>query len=66
MNKQIGNLLLFVSFLFFCYSQSQEQIENKRPETTYDVFSEDPILPIKLFYSIKDIKKNTNDSTYID
>ena len=29
MNKQIGNLLVFVGFLFFGYSQSQEQIENK-------------------------------------
>lgn len=66
MNKQIGNLLVFVGFLFFGYSQSQEQIENKYSETTFDVFTEDPTLPIKLSYSIKDIKKNTNDSTYID
>ncbi len=60
MNKQIGYFFVFISFSFFGYSQSQEGIEIS------DVFMEQEILPIKLSYSIKDIKKNTNDSTYID
>ena len=30
MNKQIGNFLVLFGFLFFGYSQSQLQIENKQ------------------------------------
>ena len=66
MNKQIGNILVLVSILLFNSSFSQETIKNDTLETTNDVFSEADILPIKMSYSNKEIKKDSNDSTYID
>ena len=67
MNKQIGNILVFFVFIFFFnYSNSQEILKDDDSKKISRVFKEDKILPIKLSYSIKDIKKNTNDSTYIN
>ena len=65
MNKQIGYFLVFLSFLFFHYSFSQDE-GNIVSKNESDFFLEQEILPIKLSYSLKDVKKNTNDSTYID
>lgn len=66
MNKQIVNFLVYFGFLFFGFSQSQELVVRDSSKIIFDVFSEDYILPITLSFSIKDIKKETNDSTYID
>ncbi|MGM5470727.1 hypothetical protein ACS386_10675 [Flavobacteriaceae bacterium LMO-SS05] len=60
MNKQIGYFFVFMSLFLFEYAPSQERIEIS------DIFLNQDILPIKLSYSIKEIKKSTNDSTYID
>lgn len=66
MNKQIRYFIVFVCFLLFQYTQSQDFIKSDSLKNQSDVFLESDILPIKLSYSIKEIKKNTNDSTYID
>lgn len=66
MNKQIGYFFVIISFFFCNYSHSQEIIKSESSKTPSDVFLEQDILPLKLSYSIKDIKKETNDSTYID
>jgi hypothetical protein len=66
MNKQLGCFFVFISFSFFNFSQSQELIKSDSLEIQSDVFLESDILPIKLSYSIKEVKKETNDSTYID
>jgi len=65
MNKQIGFFFVFLSFFFFQYTFSQEE-ENIVAKKDSELFLKQEILPIKLSYSIKDVKKNTNDSTYID
>lgn len=66
MNKQIGYFIVLIGFLLIQYSQSQDLIKSDALENQLDVFLESDILPLKLSYSIKDIKKDTNDSTYID
>jgi len=66
MNKQIGYFIVLIGFLLIQYSHSQDLIKSDALENQLDVFLESDILPLKLSYSIKDIKKETNDSTYID
>lgn len=66
MNKQIGYYIALIGFLFFQFSHSQNLIKSDSLENQLDVFLESDILPIKLSYSIKEVKKETNDSTYID
>ena len=66
MNKQIGYFLVFASVLFFNYSGSQESVINDNFQTSADVFSEQHLFSIKMSYSQKDIRKKTDDSTYID
>lgn len=66
MNKQTRYLFIFVGIFFFNYSVSQESAQIDLSEKVEDVFSEEDILPIKMSYSIKDIRRETNDSTYID
>lgn len=63
MKKQIGYIIVFINFLSFNAAVSQEAI--KKPPEVSKVFFEQSVLPIKLSYSIKDIKKNTNDTTYV-
>lgn len=64
MNRQIGFFIIIL--IFFNYSFAQESLDNETLQTVLSVFSEDEPLPIKLSFEIKDIKKNTNDSTYIN
>lgn len=66
MNKQIGYIFVFVFTIFFNYSYSQETLKDETSEKIIPVFEEEEILTLRLRYSIKDIKKETNDSTYID
>lgn len=66
MNKQTRYLFIFAVIFFFSYSISQESDLVEASEKIEDVFSEEVILPIKMSYSNKDIRKETNDSTYID
>ncbi len=65
MKKQAKKLLLFPLILLFYSTHAQvEDAPDKIPDIS-ELFSSTEILPIKLNYSIRDIKKNTNDSTYI-
>lgn len=65
MKKQIGNLFVVLIFLIFNRSHSQEALQSDVSKISSGVFSEAKILPIKLSYSINELKKETNDSTYI-
>ena len=57
-------LLFLIPTLFFHISFSQDQNEEV-PESLTELFLEEEIMNISLSYSNKDIKKDTNDSTYI-
>lgn len=63
MNKQILIIrnLLIISFLpIFCFSQ------DKMPLELSELFLSDEVLSMKLSYSNRDLKKETNDSTFIN
>jgi hypothetical protein len=66
MNKQIGYFLVCIGIFFLNYSHAQEQEIADVSNSLSDIFFEQEIFPVKLTFSLKDIKKNTNDSTYID
>ncbi|MEN8123758.1 MAG: hypothetical protein ABFR32_01410 [Bacteroidota bacterium] len=63
MKKQI--IYVFLLFILYNYSFSQNIKDTAKTEQVTKLFSSQKILPIKLSYSIKEIKKETNDSTYI-
>ncbi len=56
-------IYLFVSVFFFTFNELYPQ--QNVGETTPLFLNQEPI-PIKLKMSIKDVKKNTNDSTYLE
>jgi hypothetical protein len=66
MKKQIFFLLLFV--YFFLANPIYCQIEEKptKEKSVSKLFKSQELLNIKLNYSNKEVKKNTNDSTYIN
>ncbi len=66
MKKQIFLLLLFIFFISVTISYSQNDEKTLKKNATSILFSDQEIFSIKLNYSVKDIKKNTNDSTYIN
>lgn len=66
MKKQIGQFYIIVILLFFNTAYSQQEINDENLKTVSGLFSNEEILPIKLSYSIKDLKRETNDSTYIE
>ena len=66
MKKQIGYLFIFIMALLFNNTYSQGNLKSDRSNITPGIFSENKILHIKLSYSINELKKETNDSTYID
>mgnify|MGYP007006689763 CR=1 FL=1 len=56
-----------ILFIMFFFTDVLAQATLKEPlSTVSNLFSETHSLPIKLSYSIKDLKKNTNDSTYFE
>jgi len=65
MKKQI--LWTFISFFFIFYnvSYSQNDKDTTIVKKVSVLFRSQEILPLKLSFSIKDMKKKTNDSTYI-
>ena len=66
MKKQIFFLLLFL--YFFLVNPIYCQIEEKptKEKSVSALFRSQELLSIKLNYSNKEVKKNTNDSTYIN
>lgn len=65
MKKQIAYFFVFIIALLFNNIFSQEIIKGDDSITNSGIFAEDKILHIKLSYSINELKKETNDSTYI-
>lgn len=65
MKKTIHLLLLIVCFILTKAIYSQSSAASSENEEVIKIFRSDEILPIKLIYSNKNIKKNTNDSTFI-
>ena len=65
MKKQIFYLFLLTYFLIINNSYTQDTKNSKNIEKVSKLFRSQEILPLKLSYSNKDIKRNTNDSTYI-
>ena len=66
MNKQIGKIIILTIFIFFHKAYSQQETNSDNLKIISGLFFEDEILPIKLSYSIKNLKRETNDSTYIE
>ncbi len=58
-------LFLFLSILFLD-SYAQEEKKTDQDQKVTPLFSSDKAVPIKLDFSIKEVKKQTNDSTYIE
>jgi hypothetical protein len=64
MDKHTFYVILFSALLFFNESNSQKDVE-ALPESLSELFLSDEIMQLSLRYSNKDIKKETNDSTFI-
>jgi len=65
-NKQaIAGLLIFY-FLGIAPVFAQKADKNKKLGKVSELFLTDNILPIKMSYAIKELRKNTNDSTYLN
>jgi len=63
--KQIFYLFLLTYFIIINNSYSQDTINSENIKKVTKLFRSQEILPIKLNYSNKDVKRNTNDSTFI-
>lgn len=66
MKKQILLTFIYLFFILSNYSFSQNDNQAVQSKPVSKLFASDKILPLKLSFSIKDIKKKTNDSTYIE
>ena len=65
MNKRLTYIVLILSFAFCALGHAQNTTDSIKTGKVTKLFIQESILPIKLSYSNKDIKKNTNDSTFI-
>lgn len=65
MNKQIICILLIILIGLPIKIIAQNSIQSDSSKTTDNLFSEEKPLKLKLSYSNKELKKETNDSTYI-
>ena len=65
MKKQIIYVFLLIFFNLYLNSYSQKEIKSDRSQQVTKLFKSQKTLPIKLSFSTKNIKKETNDSTYI-
>ncbi|WP_299162095.1 hypothetical protein [uncultured Eudoraea sp.] len=66
MNKQAIFLFLFIYLHFFGPVFSQELAKSEQDNQVTELFLKNDALPVKLSYSNKVLRKETNDSTYID
>jgi hypothetical protein len=64
-NKQTISLILFACMLGLYPAFAQEKEKEQKVEKVTALFRDQSILPIKLSYSNKEMKRNTNDSTYL-
>lgn len=65
MNKQIIYFLLIFFFSLPKISYTQNSDKSDSNQTSLGLFDEQSILPLKFKYSNKELKRETNDSTYI-
>ncbi len=65
MKKQYSYILLIICFLVYSDVFSQNTSNKKESNAQLGLFDNQNILPIKLKYSNKVLKNETNDSTYI-
>jgi hypothetical protein len=65
-NKQAIARLLIFYFLSTAFCFAQEAVKIKKLGKVSKLFLTDSILPIKMSYSFKELRKNTNDSTYLN
>ena len=65
MKKQVNYLLQIGLLLLFALSFSQDPAVSEKAVEAPDLFDSEEILPIKLSYSVREVKNKTNDSTYI-
>jgi hypothetical protein len=65
MNKQIICILLFLYFSTPPHIYAQDSNNSVNLKNISKLFRNQKTLPIKLLYSNKNLKRNTNDSTYI-
>ena len=65
-NKQAiaGLLIFYLLSTALCFAQEVDT--NKKLGKVSKLFLTDSILPIKMSYSFKELRKNTNDSTYLN
>lgn len=66
MNKQTIYLFLFTYLLFVGTTFSQEMVNTDQDNQVTELFLTNDPIPVKLRYSNKVLRKETNDSTYID
>ena len=65
MKNKILFLFISIQFIFVHFTYSQLNNSNKNFKATSALFVKQDPLSIQLKFSIKNIKKNTNDSTYV-
>jgi len=65
MNKQIICILLIFLFNLPTLVFTQNEVESDSRKSSLNLFDEQKLLPLKLKYSNKELKRDTNDSTYI-
>jgi hypothetical protein len=65
MKKHIIYIFILPFLIFHINSFSQNVEELNKHKQVSKLFRSQDVLPVKLSYSIKNIKKNTNDSTYL-
>lgn len=66
MNTQVKHFVILILLFITCavFSQQIDVAETENMEV--DLFDREEIVPIRLAYSIKEIRTKTNDSTYIN
>jgi len=65
MNKQLTYIALAFCLAFWLPGQTQNTTTSAKTGKVTKLFSQEDLLPIKLNYSNKEVKKKTNDSTFI-
>ena len=65
MKKQISYVFLIISFIVSSNIFSQDILDSSNSKQESELFINQEILPIKLNYSNRILKNDTNDSTYI-
>lgn len=65
--KNYTSIILFLLLCIFCQgSYAQDEKKTDPDQKVTPLFSGETAVPVKLDFSIKEIKKQTNDSTYVE